>query len=273
VKRDRELLSPKDIVLGAIQRPGRRGVVFGSVVAAVMHIGAGAMAFTMGNAERAPARKSRPLVVVNHVVDLEPPKVDEPPPPPPSPPEVKPPPKVKVKQPKAPPVEAKQVPQPDAPESEPPPAAQAAQVVAAEAPGPATFDIATGQGNAYAGGTTSSTGTGKEANHTGQVGTANGNGYNYARPAKARTRDWPCGWPPEAEELDQEEAFVTVQVAVSETGAPTDVRVIADPGHGFGRRVVWCANSKIKYDPALDASGKPVAGETVQMRVRFTRED
>ena len=268
-----ERLSPKDIVLGAVRRPGRQGVIFGGVVAAVLHVGAGAMAFTMVNGERK-APPAKPMVVVHHVVDLHPPpKEEEPPQPPPPPPEeVKAPPKLKVKQPKAPPQPVK-APPPEAPDSEPPPAAQAGQVVAAEAPGPATFDIATGKGDSFAGGTTSSSGTGKEANHTGQAGTGTGTGHNYTRPPTLRSRDWPCGWPPEAEDTDLEEAYVTVRATVNADGSVPDVQVVADPGHGFGRRAVWCAKSKVKFDPALDATGKPISALTPPMRIHFIRED
>jgi outer membrane biosynthesis protein TonB len=187
-------------------------------------------------------------------------------------------PKPKVKQPKAKPTpqppEAK-APPPDVPESEPPPAAQAAQVVAADktAENQAAFNIATGQGNAYAGGTTSASGTGKEANHTGQVGTGTGTGVNHARGAMARTRDWPCGWPPEAEDLDIEEAFATVRVSVRADGTVSDVQVLADPGHGFGRRAVQCVKTKVKFDTALDAAGHPIDGSTPPLKVSFLREE
>ena len=280
-RRADELVSPKDVVLGVQVRPRRRWALFGGIIAGLVHVGAGAAAFALGApSDRLDRPKSKPMVVVDHVVELDPPKVVEPPAPPP--PVEQPPapaPKVKVKQPKAKPVtpqppEAK-APPPDVPESEPPPAAEAAQVVAADksAENAAAFAIATGQGNQYAGGTTSASGTGKEANHTGQVGTDNGTGVSHARAAQLRSRDWPCGWPSEAEDLDLEEAFVTVRVSVQPDGSLSDVQVLSDPGYGFGRRAVQCARTKVKFDPALDAAGQPIAGTTPPLRIRFIRED
>ncbi|MET0343648.1 MAG: ferric siderophore ABC transporter substrate-binding protein [Polyangiales bacterium] len=274
---DVEQPSPKDVVLGVAVRPRKRWALIGGVLAGAVHVGMGAAAFALGAPGSAP-KKVKPMVVVNHVVDLAPkveepppPKVEEPPPPPPPPPP-------KVKQPKAKPIpqppEAK-APPPDVPESEPPPAAEAAQVVAADkaADSQAAFNIATGSGDKFAGGTTSATGTGKEANHTGQVGTGTGTGVNHARPPMLRSRNWPCGWPPEAEDLDVEQAFATIKVSVNPDGSLGDVQVIADPGYGFGRRAVQCARTKVKFDPALDAAGRPIAGTTPPLNVRFTREE
>ena len=278
-----------EVVLGATDRRRGRTFAYAGVLAFTLHLGGAAAALTLGAAdEPLPRRQSQPLIVFDHVVEFEPPA----PPPVVEPPPVKrePPPRSKPKAepvaepaPVPEPVAETPPPPPDAPEpppelppSEPPPAAQAGQVVAqaSDAPAnPAAFQIATGAGSAYVGGTTSASGTGTKANHTGQVGHGNGNGLSRARPAQLRTRNWPCGWPPEAEELDIEETFVTIRAAVKADGALADVEVLSDPGYGFGRRAVWCARSKVKFEPALDAAGNPIAGNTPPLRVRFVRED
>jgi len=278
------------VVLGAVQRPRRRVVLFASVAALVLHVGAvaAALAVSAPRNDHRPARHSPPLVVIDHVIDLTPPAAEpvvEPPPPPP-PPEPKTPPRIKQKapppdkaaetpvaQPEAPPPPP-DAPEPVAPPSEPPPAAQAGQVVAAaDSNAPAAFNIATGAGSGYAGGTTSAGGTGTKANHTGQVGVGDGAGHSHARPPQLHSRNWPCGWPSEAEDLELEEAFVTVRASVSASGEVTDVEVLADPGHGFGKRASLCARSRVSFEPALDAAGSKIAGKTPPLRIRFVRDE
>lgn len=281
------------IVLGAVQHAPRRWALQAAVLAAVLHVGGVALAITLGSppAEDDTSRSSKPLVVFEHVVDLTPPtpKVEEPPPPPPPPPPVEPtraPPRVKAKaapapepvaepSPPAPPPAVPEAPPPEQPPSEPPPAAQTGQVVAAAANAVAapSFAIATGSSQQYAGGTSASNGTGTRANHTGQVGKGDGNGLGRARPAQLQTRNPPCGWPPEAEDSDLEEAFVTVRATIGTDGRATEVEVLADPGSGFGKRMQWCIRTKMKFTPALDADGRPVAGSTPPFRVRFVREE
>ncbi|HEX5657756.1 MAG TPA: hypothetical protein VFX59_11200 [Polyangiales bacterium] len=276
---------PCDVVLEAAKAPKRRLLCFAAVGALALHIGGAAVAMALAaNAEHAAPRKLKTMVVIDHVVDMTPPKVAEPPPPPPPevtpPPPPPPPPKVKIKAPKeappAPPVEAPPVPEnapePEQPPSEPPPAAQAAQVVAAEGDQGA-FKVVTGAGSGYAGGTTASSGTGTSANHTGQVGKGTGNGYSKARPPQFASRNWPCGWPPEAEELDIEEMYVTIKATVKASGELGEVKVQQDPGYGFAKRAVWCARSRVRFDPALDANGTPVDGELPPMRIKFERSD
>ncbi|HEY6881074.1 MAG TPA: hypothetical protein VI299_23775 [Polyangiales bacterium] len=276
-----------DVVLGAVVPPRRRVLCFAGVGALALHLGGAAVAIALAaGAETPPARKVKAMVVVDHVIDLTPPAPpahEEPPPPPPPPPPLeKPAPKPKAKAPQDAPAEApapeappvpENAPEPEKPPSEPPPAAQAAQVVAADQGAEGAFKVVSGSGNAYAGGTSSATGTGTQANHTGQVGTGNGNGYSKARAAQVASRNWPCGWPPEAEDLDVDQMFVTVKATIKPNGELGDIRVLEDPGYGFAKRVVWCARSKVRFDAALDRDGNPIEGETPPMRVKFERSD
>jgi periplasmic protein TonB len=274
---------PCDIVLQACVKPRRRVLWLAALGALLLHVGGAAAALALNTGSDPKPRKLKTLVVVDHMVDLTPPppepKLEAPPPPPPpvkEKPKLKPPPAAKeapapepVAQPAAPPA----APEPEKPPSEPPPAAQAAQVLAAEGAGDPAFKIVTGAGSSYAGGTTTAAGTGTQANHSGQVGSGTGNGYSKARTPQLASRNWSCGWPPEAEELDLEEAFVTVRATINADGSLADVRVLQDPGYGFGKRVVWCARTKVRFEPALDASGNPVKGDTPPLRVRFVRDD
>jgi protein TonB len=283
----RDSESCHNVVLGAVQRPRRRVALFAAACALALHLGgvAAAVAVSGPRSDSIP-RHEKPLVVIDHIVDLTPPPPPpEAEPPPPPPPPVVPPPRIKQKAPppdKAPetpvaepeaPPPPPDAPPPVAPPSEPPPAAQAGQVVAAEGNAPSAFNIATGSGSGYAGGTTSASGTGTKANHTGQVGVGDGNGLSHARPPQLHSRNWPCGWPSEAEDLDLEEAYVTVRAAVGANGEVTDVEVLSDPGHGFGKRASLCARSRVSFDAALDAAGNKIAGKTPPLRIRFVRDE
>ena len=279
---------PSDIVLGAARRSPRRIAVFAGVAALVLHLGGAAVAVALGSSREMPVRReSQPLVVIDHVIDLDPPAVAEPEAAPPAPVEPPvPPPRSRQKappvaptpEPVAPP-QAEQAP-PDAPEpeaapSEPPPLAQAAQVVAAAstAESAPAFAVASGTANAFAGGATAASGTGTKANHTGQAGNGTGAGYSKARPPQLHSRNWPCGWPSEADDLDADEAFVTVRASIRADGSVEDIEVLSDPGHGFGKRAALCARSKVSFDPALDAAGQPSAGKTPPLRIRFVRSE
>ena len=52
-------------------------------------------------------------------------------------------------------------------------------------------------------------------------------------------------------------------------GRVADVKVLKDPGHGFGRAAKNCAKNR-RYEPALDVNGKPTT-ETKLYNVHFTR--
>jgi protein TonB len=48
------------------------------------------------------------------------------------------------------------------------------------------------------------------------------------------------------------------------------VKVVSDPGFGFGRAARVCALSR-RYTPALDRTGSPTVSATPPIKVRFTR--
>ena len=80
---------------------------------------------------------------------------------------------------------------------------------------------------------------------------------------------WDCSFPAEAD-LDQiDDAYVSIQFTVTPEGRVSDVKVITDPGHGFGRAAKTCAKLR-RYEPALDVGGKPTS-EVKLANVHFTR--
>ena len=207
--------------------------------------------------------------------------LDEPPPPPP-PPSAEPE-EVKPEPPKAVPLPL--------PTAAPLPApAQAAKVVAVE-PDPNkpldfTNTIIQGTANEYAGGITSSEGTSNTAMRNvgaqnGGVPTANGNEANApaqvqqaprvsrARPAGLMSHDWRCPFPPEADTAQIDEALVILEITVRPDGTPGTVRILRDPGNGFGRMAYQCAMRQ-RFVTALDADGNSIQG-VVRAPVHFNR--
>ncbi|MDB4985614.1 MAG: hypothetical protein JWN04_792, partial [Myxococcaceae bacterium] len=89
---------PCEIILGAAQRTPRKVAVLAGVAAALLHVGGAAAAVALGGTHELPAsKKSQPLVVIDHVIDLEPPKLAEPEPPAPAVEDKAPPPRSKPK--------------------------------------------------------------------------------------------------------------------------------------------------------------------------------
>jgi hypothetical protein len=172
----------------------------------------------------------------------------------------------------------------------PPPPAQAAKVMTQEPKPDEPVDL-TGntfvQGNAdtYAGGFTTATGTGTAAARTapGASSTPGGNGPPTGAPPppppgpdRSRTAslgggsEWSCPFPQEADTAQIDEAYVTLQVDVKADGSPATVKVLGDPGNGFGREARRCALGK-RYSTALDHDGTAIPGTTKPFRVHFSR--
>jgi protein TonB len=203
---------------------------------------------------------------------------EEPPPPPPP-----------TAEPKA--EEAKPIAPRPAQEAPPPPPApaQAAKVLTANTKPDEPLDL-TGntivQGNAdsFAGGFTAGNGTSNTAVNAmpSPTGVPGGTGQVQAPPPpppgpdRSRTAalggggEWSCPFPAEADTDQVDEAYVTLQVDVKADGSPTSVRVLSDPGHGFGREARRCAMNK-RYATALDHDGTAIAGTTKAFRVHFSR--
>lgn len=179
------------------------------------------------------------------------------------------------------------------PKVEPPPAAaQAGKTLTAPDNAPVDFsnDFTMVQGDGrYAGGTTASKGKSDKAvedpnaradGTPGGKGTASAappppppqNEPDRSRPAAAISRDWSCShlFPAEADSEGIDNATVQIVVTVRPDGSAQQVKVLSDPGHGFGRAARICALSQ-KYNAAFDRSGQAISGSTAPITVRFTR--
>ena len=95
-------------------------------------------------------------------------------------------------------------------------------------------------------------------------------GPDLSAPAKQRNNDWRCPFPEEADAEAQNSAVVQIIVTVNPSGSPVQVRVLSDPGFGFGRAARTCALRE-RYTPSLDRTGQPIQGQTTPINVRFSR--
>jgi periplasmic protein TonB len=164
-------------------------------------------------------------------------------------------------------------------EAPPPAAAQAGKVMAA-ADEVVDFGetIVSGHGPNYAGGVTESGGTAQHAVRDvraraggveGGTGTAL-QGDKSRAPQLAGGFRWDdCPFPPEADDAELNHAVVTLRVEVGLNGEVTSVRVVSDPGHGFGREMRRCAGTK-RWMPGLDRAGRPTSGVAL-VKVRLDR--
>ena len=263
---------------------GGRGLLIGLAAALLIHIAGAAEAARVGNGVGGWARDTRTSIhaVLSRLYDIE--MVNAPPPPPPEPePEAKEPEPVK---PAAPAPKAAPAPR----DNQPPPApAQAGKIITQEPDPEAPVDLTgegfvTGTAETYAGGVSANTGTSKTAvrnlgaavggtpGGTGAGhGTGNGTGSDLSRPASlAGSSNWSCPFPPEADAEQIDFQRVQIAVTVRADGTAQDVKVIGDPGHGFGRAARQCALRQ-RYNPPLDRQGNPVTGTMPPIFVRFNR--
>jgi protein TonB len=258
----------------------RTGILVGLLSALIIH-GAGAREaylLTTGVGEWAASLRA---AIHDHLWATYEVEIPPPPAPPPPAPDEKP--DEPVKAPK--PVSAAK-----APAAEPPPAAAQAGKVLTREPAPdepvdlTGNNFVTGNADAYAGGVTSSTGTDTKAvrdpNATGD-GVVGGKGKAKDKgnadapdlssaPTLPPGRSWQCAFPPEADTDQIDYQVVPILVTVGPDGAAVSVKVISDPGHGFGRAARECALRQ-RYVPALDRQGRPITATTPPINVKFTR--
>jgi protein TonB len=142
-----------------------------------------------------------------------------------------------------------------------------------------TDAFVSGSATTYAGGMTAASGTNANAvravtsssgTHAPATAAARGSGADRARaPSLLSSTEWDCPFPEEANDDQMDSAVVTIRIDVNVAGAPKNVRVMSDPGHGFGREARRCAMSK-RFRPALDGEGNPIE-RPVTVNVRFQR--
>ncbi|HKQ68743.1 MAG TPA: energy transducer TonB [Polyangiaceae bacterium] len=257
-----------------------RGIIIGIIGALLVHVAGASEAVRLADGLGRWAHDLR-LDVHAYLFRFYEVEMVEPPPPPPPPPPEEPKP-----EPEAPKPVAAAAPR----EHEPAPApAQAGKILTQEPDDNAPVDLTgdgfvTGSADTYAGGVTASNGTstkavrnlnavaGGQPGGTGtQPGPAAPSGPDLSRPPSASgASEWDCPFPPEADADQIDFQRVEIAVTVRADGAAQDVKVIADPGHGFGRAARQCALRRA-WTPALDRQGKPTAGTIPRVGVTFRR--
>jgi protein TonB len=282
-------LLPLAAVMSLGERATRVGATIGIVLGLATHGSASV------NALRALPEMKRAVGEVREVlheffwasyeveVDKPPPKPDDKPPEPPPEPDPEP-------APKAPEPVAKADKAKEDPYDQPPPPSQAAKVLTAPSKGDEPEDLTkegfvTGDGTGPGYGRVSAAGTGTAATwnpKASNTGTPGGTGTGAAPPPPPTGPDlskapglvgstsWNCGFPPEADADQVDQATVSILVTVRPDGTPSSVKVLSDPGHGFGRAARTCALGR-RYTPGTDRGGNPITATTPPITVRFTR--
>lgn len=103
------------------------------------------------------------------------------------------------------------------------------------------FHVVSGNGAAYAGGVTASTGTSREAVYSKVVDPSASE--SRAQPVHLPARSWSYPWPREADALGIAAQVVVLRVVVDEARTVTSADLIGDPGYGFGAAAVACARA------------------------------
>ncbi|MCA9667144.1 MAG: TonB family protein [Myxococcales bacterium] len=161
--------------------------------------------------------------------------------------------------------------------------ARAGRVVSAKPDPNAPVDFAnafvSGDADRYAGGVTAPEGKSKQAVR----GEPQPAATKPARSAAPRQRQptlrrrvslddarWSCPWPAEADAERIDATSVVMRVRVAADGRVERVKVVKDPGFGFGAAAKRCA-LRAHFRPALGPDGKAVRSWSPPIRVRFSR--
>lgn len=192
-------------------------------------------------------------------------------------------------EPEPPPVPKVEAPEPKADPNPPPPAAaEAAKLLTAESDPDAPLDLTgftmiTGNAERSPGGLTAASGKSKKPVYDRSAradGIGARKGHDPAKPVApsidlsrsaniAGSASWNCPFPSEADLEQINYRRVGIVVNVGANGTPTNVAVVNNGDTGFGAAAKACALRK-RYAPALDRSGKPVAG-SLRVNVTFQR--
>lgn len=79
-----------------------------------------------------------------------------------------------------------------------------------------------------------------------------------------------CAFPAQAKQANIDRATVVLRVRVEKDGHPKSVRLVNDPGFGFGAAAVGCM-LKSRFAPAQDKHGQPIA-TSVTTRFVFSNQ-
>ncbi len=127
-----------------------------------------------------------------------------------------------------------------------------------------------GKAGTYAGGASTSSGTSAHAADGRAVASAAGDPGSRRRSVSLDESAWSCPWPPEAGGAEIVREVVVLRVSVRSDGTADAVKILSDPGAGFGPAARACA-LRTHFRPALDEGGAAMAAWSPPIRVRFVR--
>ena len=152
--------------------------------------------------------------------------------------------------------------------------AQAAQVIARD-PVADPLDLTAssfvvGKAGTYAGGASTSSGTSARPVDSRAIAPAAVATGSHRRSVSLDESAWSCPWPSEAEGIEIVQEVVVLRVSVRSDGTADAVKILSDPGTGFGAAARACA-LRTHFRPALDDGGAAMAAWSPPIRVRFVR--
>jgi protein TonB len=127
-----------------------------------------------------------------------------------------------------------------------------------------------GKASTYAGGASTSAGTSPRVVDARAVAPASAAPGTRRRSVSLDESAWSCPWPPEAEGIEIVQQLVVLKVSVRSDGTADEVKIVSDPGTGFGQAARACA-LRTHFRPALDDGGAATAAWSPPIRVRFVR--
>lgn len=127
-----------------------------------------------------------------------------------------------------------------------------------------------GKAGTYAGGASTSSGTSTNAVEGRAIAPTAGGPGSRRRTVSLDESAWSCPWPSEAEGAESVQQVVVLRVSVRSDGTADEVKVLSDPGSGFGQAARACA-LRTHFRPALDEGGVAIAAWSPPIRVRFVR--
>ncbi len=247
-----------DVVMAHVERPVWPRIALAAVLALLAHVAVGVyFARPMPKVPKPP----RPPIQVTM----------QPRPTPPPPPKIEPPPEP------VPPV-----PQPSQSSERPhAPVANVAKVLTRTGPvgGANIPTVVSGHGNASAGGTSGAEGTGERPGDWPLPALPSRvepppepvkPEPDRSKPASLAADDFHCAWPDEAGDADIDQQTVTFRALVQADGSVEAVKILSDPGQGFGAAAQKCL-LRTTFQSAKDRRGQATRAWSMAIRVHFVR--
>ena len=247
-----------DVVMPHLEKPIWPRIALAAVIALLAHVAVGVYCDRPMAKMRQPARPPVQVTMQPRPPPLPPPKVEPPPEPEPTEPQ----PSHAPAQPRA-------------------PVAKVAKVLTRTGPagGANVPTVVSGHGNVSAGGASGSEGTGERPGDLPMPVPLPKVELpqepvepepDRSKPASLAADDFHCAWPDEAGDADIDQQTVTFRALVQADGSVEAVKIVSDPGQGFGAAAQKCL-LRTNFQPAKDRHGQATRAWSMAIRVHFVR--